>query len=151
MLEGSPRKMAKRLQPGHQVVSRPLDGNSFQKDRKVTRRQSTAVLGRSTHHRANSYQALIQRPSTSMGNTQSQVTPNTQSTKSRSSYETVRATNQPPASLHPTRKPSYAHLQRSNLEARVRHGLQESVDMGPRLQRSTSGLAFDESSTEIHS
>lgn len=129
MLESSPRKMAARLE------------GSPPKGTNLARRRSAAVMSDGNrHHRVNSYQALIQRPSTSMDNSR----PNTRSGKlsvGRSSYETVR----PKEGRQSFERP------RSSLETKVVRGLRGSFDnWGPRLQRSTSGLGFDDSSIEIH-
>lgn len=136
MLEGSPRKMANRLDA------------SPHKGKKIARRQSAAALATDNHrhHRANSYQALIQqRPSTSMDNARS----NTRSTKfsfGRSSFETVKAADRS-LERHPSSASYGPH--RSSLETKVIRGLRGSSDgWGPRLQRSTSGLGFDETDTE---
>ena len=149
ILEESPRKMGKRLQANPQTLS-PTDA-SPQPGKKVNRRQSSAVLGKNSgrhrHHRVISYQALVQRPSTSMGNTRSNTSPT--NPRSRSSYETVRPANHlhPKAFFNSTRRPS--HTQRPKKGKKSVHGLQESIESGPRLQRSTSGLRFDNSSTEF--
>lgn len=143
MLEGSPRKMAKRLQASPQTLTRQ-DTTSHPVKKLGRRQSSAAVLGNSskTHHRVHSYQALIQRPSTSMANTRS----TTKSTKSRSSYETIRPAAEP---AHQAFGPRQSfHARRSNLEMRVARGLRGSLDTGPRLQRSTSGLGFDDTSAE---
>lgn len=129
MLESSPRKMAKRLE------------GSPPKGTKLARRKSAAVMSDGNrHHRVSSYQALIQRPSTSMDNTRS----NTRSGKlsiGRSSYETMR----------PRERHQSFERPRSSLETKVVRGLRGSFDIGgPRLQKSTSGLGFDDSSADIH-
>lgn len=129
MLESSPRKLAKRLE------------GSSPKKTKLARRKSAVVMSDGNrHHRVNSYQALVQRPSTSMDHS----TSNTRSGKlsmGRSSYETVR----------PKERHQSFERPRSSLETKVIRGLRPSFDNGgPRLQRSTSGLGYDDSSTEIH-
>lgn len=129
MLEGSPRKMAKRLE------------GSPAKKTKLARRLSAAVLedGNRHHHRDNSYQALIQqRPSTSLDNNSRSNTHSTKFSMGRSSYETVKPIDgrhsferRPPATTCGI-KP-------------VGRGLRGSFDNGgPRLQKSTSGLGFDD-------
>lgn len=120
-LEGSPRRMALRL------------GDSPRKT-KVARRQSAKVLGSSTR---NTYQHLLPRSSFD-------TTTNTKYSMPRSSYETLRPVEQRGS---PQRRVSRGP--RSSLETKVLKGLRGSFETsGPRLQRSTSGLAFDESEKE---
>jgi len=134
MLESSPRKMTKRL----------VEGSLPKQTTLARRRKSTAVMGDAhRHHRVTSYQALVQRPSTSMDNNSR---PNTRSERvsitGRSSYETIRPKKE--------RRQSFARP-RSSLQTRAVRGLRGSFDNGgPRLQKSTSGLGFDDSSVEIH-
>lgn len=120
-LEGSPRRMALRL------------GDSPRKT-KVARRQSAKVLGSSTR---NTYQHLLPRSSFD-------TTTNTKYSMPRSSYETLRPMEQRGS---PQRRVSRGP--RSSLETKVLKGLRGSFETsGPRLQRSTSGLAFDDSEKE---
>ena len=144
ILEGSPRKMAQRLRASPQSSKRL--NKDLRQDKNLRRQQSAAILSNNNHLRpANSYQALIQRPSTSSGNERS----STRSTKSRSSYETVRPMQRAPSSI--VRRPSNS-LQRSTRDTKAGRSLQASVsvDAGPRLQRSTSGLGFDDTSFDFH-
>lgn len=132
ILEGSPRKMAKRLE------------GSPPKKTKLARRRSAAVMddGNRHHHRVNSYQALIQqRPSTSLDHNSRSNTRSTRFSIGRSSYETVR----PKDRRHSfERRPPPSSL---NTNPVVVRGLRGSSDHGgPRLQKSTSGLAFDDTS-----
>ena len=121
-LEGSPRRMASRL------------GHSPRK-MKVTRRQSADVLGNSSQ---SNHQYLLPRSSFD-------TTSNTKYSIPRSSYETVRPL-EPRGS--PQRRVS-SRGPRSSLETKVLRGLRGSFETsGPRLQRSTSGLAFDDSDKE---
>ncbi|KAL6713345.1 hypothetical protein ACLMJK_008810 [Lecanora helva] len=147
MLEGSPRKMASRLHTRPPTLNRPDLSSPQTANRSVTRRQTSAVLKNQgqRHHqkRVKSYQALVERPSTSMGNTSSS---NPRSPRSRSSYDTVRALDQPRFPDH--RRPSLA--QRPSLEVKARYAQRGNLDRGPRLQRSTSGLGFDDSSPEAY-
>lgn len=129
MLEGSPRKMAKRLE------------RSPAKKTKLARRRSAAVLedGNRQHHRVNSYQALIQqRPSTSLGNNSRSNTRSTKFSIGRSSYETVRPMDR--------RQSFERRLPAATLNTNpVGRSLRGSSDNGgPRLQKSTSGLGFDD-------
>ena len=154
MLEGSPRKMANRLQTR---CTQALDRQ--QGPRVPPRRQSSAALRNHNHHhrhhRVHSYQALldVQRPSTSLEGSNSHSNTNTHSsTRSRSSHETVRPTG---AADHRNQRflrkiPSTRHV---SPRMKFRQGLKGggSLDMGPRLQRSTSGLGFDDTSGEIFS
>lgn len=134
MLESSPRKtLTKRLAEGSPPKQTTL----------ARRRKSTAVMGDAhRHHRVNSYQALVQRPSTSMDNNSRPKTRSERvSITGRSNCETVRPRKE--------RRQSLARP-RSSLETRVGRGLRGSFDNGgPRLQKSTSGLGFDDSSVEI--
>ena len=125
-LEGSPRRMALRL------------GDSPRKT-KVTHRQSASVLGSSSHP------YVLPRSSFD-------TTSNTKYSVPRSSYETVRPLleHQHHRSLSPQRGMSRGP-RRSSLETKVLKGLRGSFEAsGPRLQRSTSGLAFDDSDKENH-
>ena len=125
-LEGSPRRMAPRL------------GDSPRKT-KVTHRQSANALG---HSRQSSHQHLLPRSSFD-------TTTNTKYSMPRPSYETMRPLEQQCGSSPPQRRASRG--QRSSLETKVLRGLRGSFDVvgpGPRLQRSTSGLAFDDSDKE---
>ena len=121
-LEGSPRRRGLKL------------GISPRKT-KVARRQSANVLGNSS--RRSSHQHLLARSSFD-------TTMNTKYSMPRSSYETVRPFEQresPPNRV--SRGP------RSSLETKVLKGLRGSFEIsGPRLQRSTSGLCFDDSDKE---
>lgn len=120
-LEGSPRRMALRL------------GDSPRKT-KVVRRQSANVLGNSSR---SSHQHLLPRSSFDTTN-------NTKYSMPRSSYETVKPLEQRGS---PQRRVSRGP--RSSLETKVLNGLRGSFETsGPRLQRSTSGLAFDDSDKE---
>ena len=123
-LEGSPRRMASRL------------GDSPRK-MKVTHRQSANALGNSSQ---GSYQHVMPRSSfDTMTNTKYSVY-----SMPRSSYETMRPREQRGS---PQRRVSRGP--RSSLETRVRKGLRGSLETsGPKLQRSTSGLAFDDSDKE---
>ena len=122
-LEGSPRRMASRL------------GDSPRKT-KVTHRQSASALSNNIHP------YLLPRSSFD-------TTTNTKYSVPRSSYETVRPLlEQQRESLSPQRGMSQGP-QRSSLETKVLKGLRGSFEAsGPRLQRSTSGLAFDDSDKE---
>lgn len=120
-LEGSPRRMASRL------VGSP-------RKTKVARRQSANILGNSSR---SNYQHLLPRSSFD-------TTTNTKYSVPRSSYETVRPLEQ---LRSPQRRESRGP--RSSLETKVLKGLRGSFETaGPRLQRSTSGLAFDDSDKE---
>lgn len=120
-LEGSPRRMALRL------------GESPRKT-KVARRQSANVLGSSSR---SSHKHLLPRSSFD-------TTTNTKYSMPRSSFETVRPLEQRGS---PQRRVSRGP--RSSLEKKVLKGLRGSFETsGPRLQRSTSGLAFDDSDKE---
>ena len=121
-LEGSPRRMASRLEGSPRKT-------------KVARRQSANVLGNTSR---NNYQHL---PRSSFA-----TTTNTKYSVPRSSYETVRP-------LEQRGSPQQRVLRgpRSSLETKVLKGLRGSFETsGPRLQRSTSGLAFDDSDKENH-
>lgn len=121
-LEGSPRRMASRL-------------NGSPRKTKVARRQSANVLSNISR---NNYQHLLPRSSFA-------TTTNTKCSVPRSSYETVRPLEQrgSPQQHRVVRGP------RSSLETKVLKGLRGSFETsGPRLQRSTSGLAFDDSDKE---
>ena len=123
-LEGSPRRMASRL------------GDSPRKT-KVTHRQSASVLGNSSQ---SGLQYLLPRSSFD-------TTTNTKYSIPRSSYETVRPLEQQLRGS-PQRRLS-RRQPRSSLETKVLKGLRGSFETsGPRLQRSTSGLAFDDSDKE---
>lgn len=122
-LEGSPRRMGLKL------------GDSPRKT-KVARRQSAHVLGNSSR---NSHQHLLPRSSFD-------TTTNTKYSMPRSSYDIVRPLEQRGS---PQRMVSQGP--RSSLETKVLKGLRGSFETsGPRLQRSTSGLAFDDSDKENH-
>ena len=120
-LEGSPRKMIKQFD------------ESPRKPR-VARRQSTAVLGTSNR---SSYQHLLPRSSID-------TTIHAKYSIPRASFETVKPLEQRSSfERKPPREP------RSSLETKVLRGLRGSFETtGPRLQRSTSGLAFDDSDME---
>lgn len=148
MLEESPRKMSSRV--GTTTSLSPT------KHANLPRKQSAAALSsnhsRNRHHRVHSYQQLIQqRPSISFDPTMSRA--NTRSTSNsglpsrRLSYETVRPSDRRQSFDRKSLRPV-----RSSLETRILRGLRnDSVDeTGPRLQRSTSGLGFDDTSTEVH-
>ena len=124
-LEGSPRRMASRL------------GDNPRKT-KVTHRQSASVLSNSSHP--------YPLPRSSFD-----TTTNTKYSVPRSSYETVRPLleqQQQRGSLSPQRGLSRGP-RRSSLETKVLKGLRGSFEAsGPSLQRSTSGLAFDDSDKE---
>lgn len=121
-LEGSPRRMASRL------------GDSPRKT-KVTRRQSANVVGNSSQ---TSHQYIFPRSSFD-------TTINTKYSVPRSSYETLRA----PLELRGSPQRGMSRGPRSSLETKVLRGLRGSFESsGPRLQRSTSGLAFDDSDKE---
>ena len=121
-LEGSPRKLASRL------------GDSPRRA-KVTHRQSTNIL---SHSSPSSHRHLF--PRSSFDNT----TTATKYSMPRSSYETVR-----PRGSSSQRGVVSSRGPRSSLETKVRKGLRGSFETsGPRLQRSTSGLAFDDSDKE---
>ena len=123
-LEGSPRRMARRLGDGPSKT-------------KVTHRQSANVLGTSS---PSSRQHLLLRSSFD-------TTTNTKYSIPRSSYETVRPLEQQQRRGSPQRRVSRGP--RSSLEKKVVRGLRGSFETsGPRLQRSTSGLGFDESDKE---
>lgn len=120
-LEGSPRRIALRL------------GDSPRKT-KVGRRQSANVLGNSSR---SSHQHLLPRSSFD-------TTTNTKYSMPHSSFETVKPLEQRES---PQRRVSRGP--RSSLETKVLKGLRGSLETsGPRLQRSTSGLAFDDSDKE---
>ena len=120
-LEGSPRKMALRL------------GDSPRK-MKVTHRQSANAMGNSSQ---SSHQYLFPRSSfDTMTNTRYSIP--------RSSYETMR-----PLEQRGSPQRGLSRGPRSSLETKVLKGLRGSFETsGPRLQRSTSGLAFDDSDKE---
>lgn len=121
-LEGSPRRMASRL------------GDSPRKT-KVTRRQSANVVGNSSQ---TSHQYIFPRSSFD-------TTINTKYSVPRSSYETLR----PPLELRGSPQRGMSRGPRSSLETKVLRGLRGGFESsGPRLQRSTSGLAFDDSDKE---
>lgn len=126
-LESSPRRTASRL------------GESPRKA-KVTHRQSASALGNSSHP--------YPLPRSSFD-----TTTNTKCSVPRSSYETTRPLLEPQqqqqrGSLSPQRGMSRGP-RRSSLETKVSKGLRGSFEAsGPRLQRSTSGLAFDDSDKE---
>lgn len=121
-LEGSPRKMAPGL------------GGSPRKT-KVIHRQSAVVLGNSSR---SNHQHLLPRSSFD-------TTTNTKYSMPRSSYETVR----PPEQRGSPQRRVSRGPPRSSLETKVLKGLRGSFETtGPRLQRSTSGLAFDDSDKE---
>lgn len=123
VLEGSPRRMTRRLGDGPRKT-------------KVTHRQSANVLGSSSY---GSHTHLLPRSSFD-------TTMNTKYSIPRSSYETVR-----PLEQQQRGSPQCRALRgpRSSLERKVVKGLRGSFETsGPRLQRSTSGLAFDESDKE---
>lgn len=123
-LQGSPRKMASRLEGSPRKT-------------KVARRQSANVLG--NFSRNNNYQHLLPRSSFA-------TTTNTKCSVPRSSYETVRPLEQRGSPQHRVLRGP-----RSSLETKVLKGLRGSFETsGPRLQRSTSGLAFDDSDKENH-
>ena len=120
-LEASPRKMASKT------------GDSPRKT-KVARRQSANILDNSSR---SSYQHLLPRSSFD-------TTINTKYTMPRSSYETVRPLEQRWSSQSPMSRGHH-----SSLETKAIKGLRGSFETtGPRLQRSTSGLAFDDSDKE---
>ena len=124
-LEGSPRRMASRL------------GDSPRKT-KVTHRQSASALGNSIH------QYILPRSSFD-------TTTNTKYSVPRSSYETMRPLleHQQRESPPPPQRGMPRGPRRSSLETKVLKGLRGSFEAsGPRLQRSTSGLAFDDSDKE---
>lgn len=128
-LESSPRKMAQRVEGSPMMPARPLDQSP--RKFKVTRRQSAAALG--TLHRSNHVRLKKQA---SLSNTTYLSVP-------RSSFDTARPLEQRVSFDRQTvRGP------RSSLEWKVRRGLRDSFETGPRLQRSTSGLAFDDSDKE---
>ena len=127
-LESSPRRMALKL------------GDSPGKT-KVARRQSANVLGNSSRY---SHQHVLPRSSFD-------TTTNTKCSMPRSSYETVRGLGQPQRGSPQRGSPQHRVSQgpRSSLETKVLKGLRGSFETsGPRLQRSTSGLAFDDSDKE---
>ena len=120
-LEGSPRRLGWKL------------GDSPTKT-KVARRQSANVLGNSSR---GSHQHLLPRSSFD-------TTTNTKYSMPRSSYETLRPLEQRGSPRHRVLRGP-----RSSLETKVLKGLRGSFETsGPRLQRSTSGLAFDDSDKE---
>ena len=120
-LEGSPKRMSSRV------------GDSPRKTN-VARRQSASVLG--TSSRSN-HPNLLPRSSFD-------TTTNTKYSVARSSYETVR-----PLELRRSPQRRVSRGPRSSLETKVLKGLRRSSETsGPRLQRSTSGLAFDDSDKE---
>lgn len=120
-LESSPRKETRRL-------------NGSPKKLRVKRRQSAVVLGsinRGNHQHSRTRSSF------------DSIRYNTY-TLPRPSFETVRP-GEPRPSLdqHASRAP------RSSLETRVINGLRGNFESrGPGLQRSTSGLAFDDSDKE---
>ena len=125
-LEGSPRRMASRL------------GESPRKT-KITHRQSASALGNNSHP--------YPLPRSSFD-----TTTNTKYSVPRSSYETTRPLLEPQqqqrGSVSPQRGLSRGPG-RSSLEMKVSKGLRGSFEAsGPRLQRSTSGLAFDDRDKE---
>ena len=123
-LEASPRKTAPRQ-------------NGSPKKVRVKRRQSTAVLGSINQ---NNHQDLRTRSSLDSMRY-------TMYTLPRPSFETVRP-GEPRRSL----ERQALRAPRSSLETRVINGLRGSFESrGPRLQRSTSGLAFDDSDKENYS
>lgn len=122
-LEGSPRRTASRLE------------GSLRKT-KVSRRQSANVLGNTSR---SNFQHLLPRSSFD-------TTTNVQCSVARSSYETVR-----PLEQRGSPQKKVPRGPRSSFEPKVMKSVRGSFETwGPRLQRSTSGLAFDESDKENH-
>ena len=124
-LEASPRKMSRQ------------SNDASPKKMKITRRQSASVLGeignRSSHHQRLAPRSSFDRTRASQYKIQ------------RSSFDSsLRLADEWP-SYDSARE---SRVQRSSLEAKVLKGLRPSFEMGPRLQRSTSGLAFDDSDKE---
>ena len=156
MLEQSPRRMfpsrapTASRSPTHPNISRR------QSAAQLSRKQSTAAMTsnhqRNRHHRVLSYQALIE-PRTSISFDTSSHSNNhprrgSGAANRRLSYEAIKPADRRQSFDRQTLRPS-----RSSLETKVVRGLRrESMDeTGPRLQRSTSGLGFDDSTTEIMS
>lgn len=126
---GSPRKLFPQSNGSPTIPTRQLQ-ESPQKF-KVTRRQSAAVLG--NLHRSNHVRLKHKASLSDM----------TYLSAPRSSFDTARPTEQRvPFDRQAARGP------RSSLETKVRRGLRGRFETGPRLQRSTSGLAFDDSDKE---
>lgn len=122
-LESSPRREPRRL-------------NGSPKKLRVKRRQSAVVLGGTNR---GDHQHLRTRSSFDSLRYNTYTLP-------RPSFETVRpGESRPSLEQHASRAP------RSSLETRVINGLRGSLESrGPGLQRSTSGLAFDDSDKENH-
>ncbi|MCJ1274303.1 hypothetical protein MMC21_002098 [Puttea exsequens] len=139
-LENSPRRMAPQQRIEESPTARRLHNLSDQQQQQqqqhspskkstVTRRLSAVNLGATGLNRSN-HVRLRHHPSLSNA-TYLSMPPSTLGT--RNSFDRQ----------SPTRGP------RSSLEKNVKRGLRGSFDMpGPRLQRSTSGLAFDDSDKE---
>ena len=120
-LESSPRKETRRL-------------NGSPKKLRVKRPQSAVVLGSIN---SGNYQHLRTRSSFDSIRYNTYILP-------KPSFETVRPDeSRPSPDQHASRAP------RSSLETRVIIGLRGNFESrGPGLQRSTSGLAFDDSDKE---
>jgi len=128
-LESSPRKFKQRPRGSPMMPARRLEESD--KKYKVKRRQSAAVLG--NLHRSNHVRLKHQA---SLSNTTYLSVP-------RSSFDTARPLEQRvPFDRQTVRGPG------SSLETKVSRRLRGSFETGPRLQRSTSGLAFDDSDKE---
>lgn len=144
-LEGSPRKSTNTRHPNESPTKKPTTKQieASPKKMKIMRRQSAAVMGSS-----------------------SQAT-NSHRPKQRASFDYGARYKFPPSSFDTTRalaglgteprvsfdeKAVHGSQPRSSLETKVLKGLRSrsslETNSGPRLQRSTSGLAFDESDKE---
>lgn len=101
---------------------------------RITRRQSAAVLESSS---GSNHQHQPSIPRASFEHGQRFKMP-------RSSFDTLR-----PGEQRVSFESKGVRGQRSSLETRIHRGLRGSFETrGPRLQRSTSGLAFDDSDKE---
>lgn len=147
-LEGSPRKMTavRELADSPTKKSSRRHTDMSPQKMKITRRQSAAVVGSSSHHTATN---LLAKQRASFDNGYKYKFP-------RSSFDTIRpmagSVTGPEPRVSFDDKAGRGGLPRSSLETKVLRGLRSrsslETNAGPRLQRSTSGLAFDESDKE---
>ena len=138
-LENSPRKAAPRRVNGspRRVNGSPRRVNGSPKKLKVRRRQSAVVLGGGMNRDFHQHQHLRSRSSLDSMKYTVYTLP-------RPSFATDRV-EEP---LNSYEQPS-SRAPRSSLERKVIGGLRGSFESrGPRLQRSTSGMAFDDSDKE---
>ena len=154
ILEASPRKVfpsrvpTTSRSPTHQNIPRRQSAAELSRKQSIAAVESNHRRNRH-HHRVSSYQQLIEpRQSFSFGTSSRSntgITAHSGTANQRLSFETVRPIDHRQSFDRQTLRPP-----RSSLETKVMRGLRnESVDdTGPRLQRSTSGLAFDDSTTE---